>query len=71
MSSEQDILSMESSTLPPHNLSAVESKFATGRSKKDAGDAAFKNGDIKGGVPVSRNFEHFTDPCGNSTPGVP
>ncbi|KAI6108068.1 hypothetical protein F5141DRAFT_1005355, partial [Pisolithus sp. B1] len=28
-------------------ISAIESKVSTGRSKKDAGDAAFKSGDIK------------------------
>ena len=30
-------------------LSTVESKMATARSKKDAGDAAFKAGDVKSG----------------------
>ncbi|KAI6025959.1 hypothetical protein F5J12DRAFT_811570 [Pisolithus orientalis] len=29
------------------NISSVESKINTGRSKKDAGDAAFKSGDVK------------------------
>ncbi|KIO15236.1 hypothetical protein M404DRAFT_991955 [Pisolithus tinctorius Marx 270] len=31
------------------NISSVESKINTGRSKKDAGDAAFKSGDVKSG----------------------
>lgn len=30
-----------------NTISAIESKVSTGRSKKDAGDAAFKSGDIK------------------------
>ncbi|KAI6042851.1 hypothetical protein EDC04DRAFT_862003 [Pisolithus marmoratus] len=29
------------------NISSVESKITTGRSKKDTGDVAFKNGDVK------------------------
>lgn len=31
-------------------VSAIESKITTGRSKKDAGDAAFKRGDVKGAL---------------------
>lgn len=40
---------MSSSSVHPASLSAVESKIETGRSKKNAADAAFKDGDIKGG----------------------
>lgn len=39
--------SMTSSSVHPASLSEIESKIDIGRSKKDAGDAAFKEGDIK------------------------
>ncbi|KIM67550.1 hypothetical protein SCLCIDRAFT_1210202 [Scleroderma citrinum Foug A] len=39
--------SMTSSSVHPASLSAIESKIEIGRSKKDSGDVAFKEGDVK------------------------
>lgn len=46
----QDSLRDVNAKMPSQEeLSTVESKMATARSKKDTGDAAFKAGDIKSG----------------------
>lgn len=62
--------SMTSSSVHPASLSAIESKIEIGRSKKDAGDVAFKEGDVKSGESLYL-VKFISDGFKHSTSGIP